>query len=73
MNVNPNLIGYNQTDIENLYVSGSIIPNIDEYSNLIIKNAVDQLYSSSITIPLQNMVYNGVKVETKLDPNFYEL
>ena len=73
MNSNPNLIGYNQTDIENLYISGSINPDIDEFSNLIIQNVYDQLYSSSITIPLQNVVYNPIKVTSKLDPTFYEL
>lgn len=73
MKPNPNLLGYNQTDIENLYISGSIVPNIDEYSNLIIQNISDQMYSSSITIPLINEVYNSTKVETKIDPTFKEL
>jgi hypothetical protein len=73
MKANPNLTGYSQTDIENLYRSGSITPVIDGYSNLVIQNVQNQLYSSSITLPLQNMVYNRTKVETKLDPNFYEL
>jgi hypothetical protein len=73
MKPNPNLSGYNQTDIENLYISGSIVPNIDEYSNLIIQNITDQLYSSSITIPLINEVYISTKVETKIDPTFKEL
>lgn len=73
MKPNPNLSGYNQTDIENLYISGSIVPNIDEYSNLIIQNISDQMYSSSITIPLINEVYNSTKVETKIDPTFKEL
>lgn len=73
MKPNPNLSGYSQTDIENLYISGSIVPNIDEYSNLIIQNISDQMYSSSITIPLINEVYNSTKVETKIDPTFKEL
>lgn len=73
MKPNPNLSGYNQTDIENLYINGSIVPNIDEYSNLIIQNITDQLYSSSITIPLINEVYISTKVETKIDPTFKEL
>lgn len=73
MKANPNLTGYNQADIEKMYMSGSIVPNIDEYSNLVIQNTTDQLFSSSISIPLQNMVYHPVKVETKLDPTFYEL
>ena len=73
MKPNSNLSGYSQTDIENLYISGSIVPNIDEYSNLIIQNISDQMYSSSITIPLINEVYNSTKVETKIDPTFKEL
>lgn len=73
MNANPNLSGYNQKDIENLYTSGSIIPNIDNYGNLIIQNSTNQLYSSSITIQLKSVIYNPIKVETKMDPNFYEL
>lgn len=73
MKPNQNLSGYSQTDIENLYISGSIVPNIDEYSNLIIQNISDQMYSSSITIPLINEVYNSTKVETKIDPTFKEL
>ena len=73
MKPNLNLSRYNETDIENLYISGSIVPNIDEYSNLIIQNITDQLYSSSITIPLINEVYISTKVETKIDPTFKEL
>lgn len=73
MNQNPNLQGYNQADIERLTSSGSIFPNIDENANLIIQNTVNQMYSSSITIELKNVVYIPVKVETKLDPTFYEL
>jgi hypothetical protein len=73
MNANPYLSGYNQDDIQKLYQSGSIIPNIDEYGNLIIQNVKGQLYSSSITIPLENVVYNPVKVETKYTVTFSEL
>jgi hypothetical protein len=73
MKQNPNLIGYNQSDIEKLYISSSITPNIDSYSNLIIQNTTKLIYSSSITIPLTNLVYNSTKVETKNNPLFYEL
>lgn len=73
MNPNPYLTGYNQNDVQNLYRSGSITPNIDSYGNLIIQNVQGQLYSSSITIPLQNVVYNPIKVETKYDVTFKEL
>lgn len=73
MKPNPNLTGYNQDDIQNLYRSGSIIPNIDSYGNLTIENAINQMYSSSITIPLQNLVYDPVKVETKYSVEFKEL
>jgi hypothetical protein len=73
MKPNPYLTGYNQNDIQTLYSSGSIIPNIDSYGNLIIQNVSGQLYSSSITIPLQNVVYDPIKVETKYDVTFKEL
>jgi hypothetical protein len=73
MNSNPNLTGYAQSDIEALYKSGSIQPTIDEYSNLIIENVKNKMFLSSISLSLQNMIYNSTKVETKLDPNFYEL
>lgn len=73
MNSNPNLVGYNQTDIQTLMSSGSIIPNIDESGNLIIQNSYNQMFSSSITIELKNAVYIPTKVETKIDPTFYEL
>ena len=73
MNANPNLTGYNQDDVQKLYQSGSIVPNIDSYGNLIIQNVQGQLYSSSIMIPLQNVVYDPTKVETKYDVTFKEL
>ena len=73
MNANPYLTGYNQNDVQNLYRSGSITPNIDSYANLIIQNIQGQLYSSSITIPLQNVVYDSIKVQTKFDVTFKEL
>lgn len=73
MKPNPYLLGYNQEDVQNLYSSGSIIPNIDLYGNLIIQNTVGQLYSSSITIPFQNVVYNPIKVQTAYDVTFNEL
>ena len=73
MNANPNLIGYNQDDVQTLYSIGSIVPNIDSYGNLIIQNVQGQLYSSSIMIPLQNVVYDPTKVETKYDVTFKEL
>ncbi len=73
MNTNPYLTGYNQDDLQKLYSSGFIQPNIDENANLIIQNTVGQLYSSSITIPMENVVFNSVKVETKYDVEFKEL
>jgi|688.fasta_scaffold82281_2 hypothetical protein len=73
MNANPNLTGYNQDDVQTLYSVGSIVPNIDSYGNLIIQNIQGQLYSSSIMIPLQNVVYDPTKVETKYDVTFKEL
>lgn len=73
MKPNPYLTGYNQDDIQTLYSSGSIVPNIDSYGNLIIQNVQGQLYSSSITIPLQNVVYNPTKVQTRYNVQFIEL
>ena len=73
MNANPNLTSYNQDDVQTLYSSGSIVPNIDSYGNLIIQNVQGQLYSSSITIPLQNVVYSPVKVQTVYNVEFTEL
>jgi hypothetical protein len=73
MNTNPQLADYNQDDIQRLYSSGSIVPNIDSYGNLVIQNVTGQLYSSSITIPLVNAVYNSTKVQTKYDVTFSQL
>lgn len=73
MNANPNLTGYNQTDVESLLNIGYIVPKIDEYSNLIIQNTNTMLYSSSISIELKNVVYLPIKVETKINPTFTEL
>ncbi len=73
MNTNPQLDGYTQEDISKLYSSGSIVPTIDSYGNLNIQNVTGQMYSSSITIPLVNVVYNQTKVATIYDPSFKEL
>lgn len=73
MNPNPNLIEYNQVDVQSLLRDGYIIPNINEYSNLVIQNTNNTLYSSSISIELKNVVYLPVKVETKINPVFTEL
>lgn len=73
MNANSNLIEYNQSDVQSLLRAGYITPNINEYSNLVIQNANNMLYSSSISIELKNVVYLPVKVETKINPVFTEL
>jgi hypothetical protein len=73
MKANPNLTGYNQADVESLLSTGYIVPVIDEYSNLLIQNTSNMLYSSSISIELKNVIYLPVKVETKIDPTFTEL
>ena len=73
MKANPNLTGYNQADVESLLSAGYIVPKIDEYANLIIQNTTSQLYSSSISIELKNVVYEPVKVETRIDTQFIEL
>jgi hypothetical protein len=73
MKPNPNLSGYDQSDILALLSSGSIVPNIDDNGNLFIQNSKDKLFKSAITIQLKNMVYISTKVETKIDPTFYEL
>lgn len=73
MNYNPQLSDYNQDDVQRLYTSGSITPNIDSYGNLVIQNVAGQMYSSSITIPLVNMLFDPVKVQTKYNTAFTEL
>lgn len=73
MKANPNLNGYDQADVEKLLSTGYIVPNIDEYSNLVIQNTPNMLYSSSISIELKNVVYLPIKVETKINPLFTEL
>lgn len=73
MKANPNLTGYDQSDVKNLLSTGYIVPTIDEYSNLIIQNGSNTLYSSSIAIELKNVIYLPVKVETKIKPLFTEL
>lgn len=73
MKPNPNLSDYSQGDIETLYTSGSITPKIDEYSNLSIERADGKMYGSCVTILLQNVVYNEVKVKTKIDVAFREI
>ena len=73
MKANPNLSGYNQADVESLLGTGFIVPSINEYSNLIIQNVTGQLYSSSISIELKNVVYEPVKVETRIETQFTEL
>ena len=73
MKANPNLTGYNQADVESLLRTGFIVPSINEYSNLIIQNVTGQLYSSSISIELKNVVYIPTKVETVVDVTFKQL
>lgn len=73
MKANPYLTGYNQADVQNLYSSGSIVPKIDSYGNLLIQNINGQLYSSSITVPFINAVYDYTKIETKYEVLFKEL
>ena len=73
MNSNPYLTSYNQSDIQALYQSGSISPDIDQYGNLLVEDSTGSLFLSAITIPLVNEVYNATKVETKYDVAFSEL
>lgn len=73
MNTSKYLTTYKSEDIENLYISGSISPKIDSYGNLVVQNIQGEMYSSSITIPLQNVVYKPSKVETIYSVSFVEL
>jgi hypothetical protein len=73
MNSNPYLAIYSQTEVEALISSGSIVPDIDSSANLIIELVSGSLYSSSITIPLQNVPVDPIKVQTKYDVSFSEL
>lgn len=73
MNPNPYLVNYSQSDVESLTTSGSIQPDIDSYANLVIEQSDSSMYSSSITIPLQNVPCDSIKVETQYDVTFTEL
>jgi hypothetical protein len=73
MNYNPQLADYNQDDVQKLYSSGSIVPNVDVYGNLVIENVTGKLFSTAVTVPLVNTVFNSIKVETKYDSAFKEL
>lgn len=73
MNASKYLLGYKSEDVESLYISGSISPKIDAYGNLVIQNVQGEMYSSSITIPLQNMIYKPTKVETLFSIGFVQL
>jgi hypothetical protein len=73
MSLYPTLTSYNQGDVQSLYQSGSIAPNIDSYGNLAIEDVAGELFLSAITIPLINEVYSATKVETKYDVAFSEL
>lgn len=73
MKPNPYLTSYKQEDVEKLYTSGSITPNIDTSGNLIIQNVKNEMYLSSITLPLINVVYNPIKVQTRYNIDFNEL
>jgi hypothetical protein len=73
MKPNPYLVNYSQVEVETLKISGSIEPRIDEHGNLMVEYSSTSLYSSSITIPLQNIPCDPVKVETKYSVQFTEL
>jgi hypothetical protein len=73
MNPNPYLARYSQSEVAALISSGSIVPHIDLTANLVVEYSDTSLYSSSITIPLQNVPCDAIKVETKYDVQFTEL
>jgi len=73
MNSNPYLAIYSQTEVASLINSGSIVPNIDSNANLVIELVMSSLYPSSITIPLQNVPVDPIKVQTQYDVSFSEL
>ena len=73
MNSNPYLVKYSQDEVASLISLGSIPPDIDVNANLIVEFSDTSLYSSSITIPLQNVPVNSTQVETKYDTQFTEL
>jgi hypothetical protein len=73
MTPNPYLVRYSQSEVLSLYNSGSISPNIDSNANLSVEYSDTSLYSSSITIPLQNFPVDSTKVETRYEVQFTEL
>ena len=73
MNQNQYLDKYPQSEVASLISSGSILPDIDSHANLVVEFSDTSLYSSSITVPLQNVPVNSTKVETKYDIQFTEL
>lgn len=73
MNQNPYLAQYQQNEVERLLASGSIIPKVDSNYNLMVESNSTSLYSSSISIPLKDVAFDPVKVETMYDVTFTEL
>lgn len=73
MTPNPYLVRYSQSEVLSLYSTGSISTNIDSNTNLSVEYSDTSLYSSSVTIPLQNVPVDSTKVETRYDVQFTEL
>jgi hypothetical protein len=73
MTPNPFLAPYSSEEINNLTISGSLMPRYDDNENLLIDGSQTVMASSSITIPLFAMLFNDSKVETKYAVTFTEL
>lgn len=61
------LAQYSNEDVEKLLDTGSLTPNIDGAGNLLVDYFDSSMASSSITIPLESIIFDPVKVEEKYD------
>lgn len=73
MNPNPYLDVFPQSEVEEVIISGSIVSDIDESYNLILGKTSTSVSGSSVSILLQNVPFDSVKVETKYNVDFTEL
>lgn len=73
MTPNPFLSPYSSDDINSLIQTGSLSPRFDDHLNLLIDHLQVSMVSSSITIPLNKIIFYDQKVATKFNVTFTEL
>jgi hypothetical protein len=73
MSKNPYLESYPQEEVELVIWSGSVASRFDSNANLILDKVSTSLFSSSISIPIQNTPTDPIKVESKYNIQFTEL